>query len=76
MRGWKWKVVNPQRWEAAKFCAFCMTMVSAVACLGGLEWEPEFADIGEPFVPYPEMGLMFLAVSGAIAWRLGSTSRR
>lgn len=73
MKGWKWKVVNPERWESAKFCAFWMTLAAAIVCLGGLEWEPE---MGDPMVPAPEFGVFFLITAGFIAWRMGSTTRR
>lgn len=69
----KIKVVNPERWEATKFCAFWLTLTAAIACLGGLEWEPE---MGDPIVPAPELGVFFLITAGFIAWRLGSTTRR
>jgi len=67
------KVVNPERWESVKFCVFWLNLIGAIACFGGLEWEPE---MGSPFVPYPEMGVFFLISAGFVAWRIGSTLRR
>lgn len=73
MRGWKIRVVNPEKWERTKAVFFFLNLIGAIACFGGLEWEPS---MGDPMVPAPELGVFFLITAGFTVWRIGSTTKR
>lgn len=73
MKGWKWKVVNPYRWESSKAVTMWVSLLVAIGCFGGLEWEPS---MGDPLFPAPEAGFFFLGISAFIVSRLGTTWKK
>lgn len=70
MRGWRYRVVSPYRWERSKAVAMWISLAITIGCFGGLEWEPT---MGEPLFPAPEAGFFFLGITAFLVSRIGTT---